>query len=202
MGDSYTLSAADVGDEIRVAEFASNSGGTGEPAFSAPTAIVTEPIGTATGPLVDSVPPLPVYTAVPAPTGGVLGATTSSPSAAQSRALLLRLLPPAGKNAKIGALLKRGGYFISFDALSAGRLVVSWYEVPKGAHLANAKPLLLAVGRVSVARPGVAKLSIKLTATGRSLLAHAGQLKVTAQGVLTPSGHGAVKVTRSFTLRR
>ncbi len=40
---TYTLTAGDVGDTIRVQEMASNAGGTGQPAQSAPTAVVTPP---------------------------------------------------------------------------------------------------------------------------------------------------------------
>jgi len=39
-GQTYTLTAADVGDTIRVQEVASNAGGAGQPAQSAPTAVV------------------------------------------------------------------------------------------------------------------------------------------------------------------
>lgn len=201
VGDSYTLSASDVGYAIRVRESASNEGGKGQFAFSAQTATVTAATGTSHGPLVGS-SLAPANGVVPAPAGGVLGARASNPSAAQSRALLAGLLVPTGKNAKIGALLKRGGYAISFKALSAGRLVISWYLVPKGAHLASAKPLLLAVGRLSFTQPGMSSFSIKLTAAGRSRLSHATQLRLTAKGVLTPNGSGAVDSTRSFTLKR
>jgi len=40
-GQTYTLTAGDVGDTICVKEVASNAGGAGQPARSAPTAIVT-----------------------------------------------------------------------------------------------------------------------------------------------------------------
>lgn len=40
---TYTLTTGDVGDTIRVQEVASNAGGTGQPAQSTPTAVVTPP---------------------------------------------------------------------------------------------------------------------------------------------------------------
>ena len=39
-GQTYTLTAGDVGDTIRVQEVASDTGGAGQPASSAPTAVV------------------------------------------------------------------------------------------------------------------------------------------------------------------
>jgi hypothetical protein len=53
---------------------------------------------------------------------------------------LLNSITPSGKLAKIGALLKAVGYVLSFRALEAGRAIVSWYQVPKGAHLSSGKP--------------------------------------------------------------
>ena len=43
-GQTYTLTAADAGHTIRVQEIASNPGGAGQPATSAATAVVAEPM--------------------------------------------------------------------------------------------------------------------------------------------------------------
>ena len=184
-GERFALSVADVGYAVRVREYAANTGGKGGPAYSAPT-----------GPIAALPKPQPP------PASGVLGATTTSLTAAQLKALLVSLLAPTGKNAKVAALLKNGGYLDSFNAPSAGQLVISWYLVPKGAHLATTRPVLVAVGRFSFTQAGVAKLPIKLTAKGKSLLKHAKQLKLTAKGVLTLGGQKAVSATKSFTLKR
>ena len=77
------------------------------------------------------------------------GATT-----AQIKAALARLLTPHGKTAKIAALLTKGSYLLSFKALTAGRAVIAWYFVPKGAHVARAKPVLVATGAASFAGSG------------------------------------------------
>ena len=44
------------------------------------------------------------------------------------------------------------------------------------------------------------KLTVKLTAKGRSLLKHAHRVKLTSKGVYTPSGARGVSTTKSFTL--
>jgi len=196
---SYTLSAADVGNTIRIREKASNAAGEGAPSFSRPTAVVV-----AAGPAVGGVPP--PASAPPSVIGlgsGVLSSTARAATTAQLEALLASLLAPRGKNAKIGALLKHRGYAIGFDSLAAGRLSIAWYLVPKGAHVAGAKPVLAAVGKTSTPASGASKLTVKLTAKGRSLLAQGKkQVKLTARGVLAVSGRPSLSATRSFTLKR
>jgi len=183
-GQSYTLTAADVGHAIRVRERASNEGGEGEFVYSTPTAAVM------------AAPP------PPSPAVAVLGTTTAVTSAAQVRALLISILVPTGRAARIRTLLKRDGYTISFSAFSAGDLRISWYLVPKGARLATRRPTLVAIGRASFTKAGATKIEIKLTGRGRLLLRHANRLRLTARGSLTPSGQGAVSAIKSFTLKR
>jgi len=178
---TYTLSAADVGHTIRIREKAVNAFGEGAPLFSPASAVVV---------------------AKP-PATGVLAATAQGATTVQLKALLGRLLLPRGSNAKIAALLKHHGYSVSFNSLAVGRLSVSWYQVPKGAHLSRAKPVLVASGKVSTKASGVVKLTLKLTAKGRKLLAAATKpLKLTAKGVLAPSGAASLRVTHAFTVKR
>jgi hypothetical protein len=127
-----------------------------------------------------------------------------APSAAQIKASLLRQLAPQGKAAKIAALLKKQGYVLSFTALSAGKLVIDWYYLPAGAHLARAKPkpLLLAAGKATFSQAGTRKLTITSTANGKQLLKHAKRLKLTATGTFTPAGKSAIVATTNFTLTR
>jgi hypothetical protein len=72
-------------------------------------------------------------------------------SAAQIKASLLGEMSPAGKAAKITALLKKHAYVLSFTVMSAGKVVIDSYYLSNGAHLASAKhkakPVLVAVGR-------------------------------------------------------
>jgi hypothetical protein len=189
-GESYTLNGAAVGQELFVRETAFNTAGASAYAFSKLTSVVT------------AAPPQAEPTAPVLPQVQVLGSTTSLASAAQLESLLEKLLSPTGKNATIGALLKHGRYTLSFDSLSAGQLTISWYLVPKGAHLARAKPTLVARGHTSLTAPGAAKLSIQLTAAGRALLEHARQLKLTAKGSMAPVGRATISATRSFVLKR
>ena len=77
------------------------------------------------------------------------------PSARQIKSWLLRVLSPSRK-AKIGDLLKKRAYSSFFRALSAGRVVIDWYYVPKGAKISKAKtkpkPLLVASGKADFSK--------------------------------------------------
>jgi hypothetical protein len=127
--------------------------------------------------------------------GPVLGA-------AQIKALLAKDLKPKGRLAKIGAILKAGGYELSFAAPESGAVVINWYLVPNGAHLAKAQPKLVASGRATFKRAGTQTLKIKLTAYGKGLLRHASRVKLTAQGTFTPSGQAKIVARATFTLTR
>jgi hypothetical protein len=192
---TYTLTSADVGHTIRIREQASNEYGAGVPQnlFSPPTAVVVAPAPAGAAPATAS----PATTAL-----GVLSTTATAATTAQLKALLASLLAPRGKSAKIAALLKHRGYAVSFVLPIAGRLSIAWYLVPKGAHVSAAKPVLAAVGKISTPASGASKLTVKLTAKGRSLLAPGKPLKLTAKGVLAASGRPSLVATRSFTLKR
>lgn len=191
---TYTLTSADVGHTIRIREQASNLYGVGVPEylFSPATAVVVAPAQAAA----------PLATAPPATGLGVLSAKSTAATTAQLKALLASLLAPRGKRAKIAALLKHRGYAISFRSLIAGRLSIAWYLVPKGAHLAAARPVLAAVGKISTPASGASTLTVELTARGRRLLARGKPLKLTAKGVLAASGRPSLVAMRSFTLKR
>jgi hypothetical protein len=126
------------------------------------------------------------------------------PTAVQIRSLLLSEIGPSGKAAGIAALLKAGGYRLSFRALTAGSAQVGWYYVPPGAHLAagKPKPVLVASGRLTFSAAASGKLKVKLTAAGKKLLKHAKHLKLTAKGSFTPTGNAAVLAKKTFTLKR
>jgi 6-phosphogluconolactonase (cycloisomerase 2 family) len=139
----------------------------------------------------------------------VTTAPAITPSAAQIKAGLVAEITPRGKAAKIGALLKDHGYVVSFKALSAGTLAISWYYLPAGAHLASAKhkqkpkPVQVATGHAHFSQTGtVTKVKLHLTANGVRLLKHANRLKLTAQGTFTPTGPHAIVARQTFTLRR
>jgi len=141
-------------------------------------------------------------TVAPAPVPQAGGLTVS---AGQIAALLRHEILPSGKAAKIAAILKKGLFALSFRALTAGTAVVGWYQLPLGAKLAKKKkatPVLVATATASFSGAGAATVNVKLTPTGRRLLKHANQLKLTAKGTFTPVGNRAISVTKSFVLKR
>ena len=132
--------------------------------------------------------------------GGTLSTVTNLPSASQIVQALLASLGPAGKEARVAALRKHGSYRFSFLAPSAGTLSIGWYEVPKGAHLSKAKPVLLATGTATATKAGKLIIIVKLNPKGRALLKHGGKVKLTAKGTFTPAGGTAVSANKTFTL--
>jgi hypothetical protein len=138
---------------------------------------------------------------VPIPGPLVLYTTSFSGASQLIRTLLLRQLPPRGPTATIRMLRKHGGYSFMFGAPTTGHLTISWYLVPKGAHLTRTKPVLVATTTRNL-RAGADQIAVKLTGTGRRRLAHAGHLKLTAKGVFIPTGSSPVTAFRPFTLKR
>jgi hypothetical protein len=162
----------------------------------------------------------PIYTPASAPnsvllrstgksggTGGTGGTGGSGAVTAQQISALLNTeIKPAGGKAKIGAVLKAGGFTYTFRTLTAGHAAIAWYQVPRGAHLASAKtkpkPVLVAKGQLSFTAAGTGKLKVKLTTAGRKLLRKAKHLRLTAKGTFTPTGKPVVMATKAFTLNR
>jgi hypothetical protein len=125
------------------------------------------------------------------------------PSSRQVKAALVKALAATGPAARLGQLLKHGGLVASINAPSAGRLLISWYLVPKGAHLTKAKqPTLVATVRAALKQAGKAKVKIALTRKGRKLLRSATRIKLTAKGSFTPTGASTTTTTRAITLKR
>jgi hypothetical protein len=194
---TYTLTAEDVGSTIRVREKAFNAFGEGV-AFSRPTAVVVVSAPSAAGGG-GSVP-----ASAPVANAAVSGAVAWTASTAQLKALLMRLLVPRGKAAKVATLRKRG-YSTAFASLAAGRLAISWYYLPKGARSSAAKrpkPVLFASGKLTTGEGGTAKLTMRFTSAGRALLKQGKPVKLTAKGAFAPKGRPTLKATRSFALSR
>jgi hypothetical protein len=136
-------------------------------------------------------------------TAGVVPPVT--PSAAQIKRSLSAELVPHGKAAKIAAILRAGGYTVSFKALCAGNAELKWYLVPPHAHLTTGKtpqPLLVATGKLTFPNARTSSLKVKLTPAGKQLLNHANSMKLTAKGSFTPTGKHAIVTTKTFTLTR
>jgi hypothetical protein len=133
---------------------------------------------------------------------------TSDPSqVASAAAILAKLtsqLTPMTHGAHIASLLKHGYYSFSFTSLSAGKLLVDWYEVPKGAHVSSAKskpkPVLVATVTVSFTSASKKTVKLRLTSAGKSLLKAHRSIKLTAKGVFTPSGGRPVTWLKTFVL--
>jgi hypothetical protein len=109
------------------------------------------------------------------------------------------------KAPKLGALLKHGGFTLAFSSSEPGTLVIQWWQVPSGAHLAKKakpKPVLVAQGEEMLAGAGVGKVKVGLTRTGRRLLAGANRLKLTSRARFTPTGQPAIGATGALTLKR
>jgi hypothetical protein len=127
------------------------------------------------------------------------------PTTAHVKAALTPALSPHGSGAAIGSLL-HGGYSFTFTAPSAGRLVIGWYQIPKGAHLARRKrapkPVLVASVKVKISAAGKVKVRLKLTAAGRKLLARARRQTLTSLASFTPADEAAVTARRNFTVKR
>jgi alpha-tubulin suppressor-like RCC1 family protein len=131
--------------------------------------------------------------------------SAKAPSVAQLKASLLVQLGITGKAAKIGALLKSKSYSLSFKALSAGTLAISWYFLPPGAHIAKkkkAKPVLFASGKLTFNAPATKKITIKLTGKGQGLIKHRSSIKLTATGSFKPVGKAAITAKKPLTLKR
>lgn len=139
-----------------------------------------------------------VPTTPPPPGGGTPTVKAAQIKAAQRRALL-----PKGGAARIRALLKHHGYTFTFNAPTAGKLVIQWAALVRGARVAKAtRRVIVARGSARFSKPGPVRITIRLTPAGGRILKHARRLRVTASGTYTPTGRSRITVTRRFTLRR
>jgi inosine-uridine nucleoside N-ribohydrolase len=136
----------------------------------------------------------PSNTAAPAISGSAEQA--ASVSSATIRALLLKALAAGGSGARIGALLKRGGYSFSFAAPSPGRLVISWYHTAR-----HGRTVLVAGVTVAFRNAIAARCRLMLTRKGRTLLNSTRVVKLTAKGSFTPVSQATTSATKTLTLK-
>jgi hypothetical protein len=114
-------------------------------------------------------------------------------------------LVASARATRIGALLRHGGLTLAFDSSEPGALVIQWWLVPAGAHLARhdrLKPILVAQGGTVFSNAGVGKVKVSLTRGGRRLLAHARKLKLTSRVRFRPTGDRVISATGTVALRR
>jgi hypothetical protein len=127
---------------------------------------------------------------------------TASPSAAVLKARLLAEITPTGKRATITAILKHRGYPLAFSALSGGRVVIDWYQIPKNDVTSGAQPILVATAKTTLTRAGTGTTHVTLTAAGTRLLKTSKLLKLIAEATFTPTSRYAVLASKSFSLKR
>ena len=135
--------------------------------------------------------------------GGGGGGMTATISSAEVTTLLISGLGSASR-VNITTLLKQEQYVMGFQALEAGTLLVQWYEVPKGAKLAKAKPkpVLVASGQMTFSAAGRGTVHVRITSAGKKLLKHASRLTLTAKASFTATGKATVATTRTFSIVR
>ena len=180
-------------------KMALNACGAGALIVGAADATTKPGLFTSTSPACSSVAP-PVGTGPPPP---VVPAGPAGPSSAQLKRSLLSALTPSGRASKIKAILKAGGYKLTLNALSGGTVGISWYLLPKGAHLSKAKPapILIATGQATVGAAGHIVIHMRLTAKGKQLLRHSKRLTLTAKGTFARAGQAPVIALTTFVLK-
>jgi hypothetical protein len=188
--ESYTVTQADVGHLLSCKVIATSEEGSAEA-----TSAGVEIFGGQSTTTTSTTPSTPT-------TGGDPQEPVAS--AAAILAKLTSQLTPMTHGAHIASLLKHGYYSFSFTSISAGKLEVAWYDVPKGAHVSSTKskpkPILVATVTVSFTSASKKTVKLRLTSVGRSLLKAHRSIKLTAKGVFTPSGGRPVTWLKTFVL--
>lgn len=111
------------------------------------------------------------------------------------------MLKPSGKPARLKAVAKAHGFTFKFTAPAGGTLTLTWYELPKGAHIARkVKPVKIASGKLKLTGSGTANVRIVLSRAGRKLLAHSHHVKLTSRARFKAAGISIVTATGKFSL--
>jgi hypothetical protein len=139
--------------------------------------------------------PQPAADPAPAPTADTPTTTppVTTPPAVTPDGALRALL---GTPRSLGSLRHRGRVTLRFDAPSAGRLTLRWTAVDGKRHVT------LVTATTRVRRPGMTRITVRLTAAGRALLQHRahGSLRVRASARFRPVGGVTTVRTGAFTL--
>jgi hypothetical protein len=114
--------------------------------------------------------------------------------------LLARQLSPRGRAAKISEILRHRGYALNLKAPEAGSAVVSWYQTPHGGGKHKRRSLIVASGKRAYKGAEERRIKLTLSRTGRTLLRHSKQVKLTAKIVFTPTHGATITATTTFTL--
>ena len=114
-------------------------------------------------------------------------------------------LKPAGKRAKISALLKAHGFNDKFTAPGAGTVVLRWYYLPPGTKLGGKRkhaPVLVAAGKLTFHAAGPGTVHLGLTSAGSRLLRGKTRVRLTATGLFTPVKGLAQSTAVAFQISR
>jgi hypothetical protein len=143
--------------------------------------------------------------------GNVLGDTISETNGSWGPAVELALPPanltevrlsldailePYGKTGSLARIRSARSFVFDYAAVVPGSALTSWYATQKRQRV------LIATGQAQVSGPGSDKLTLHLTSAGRTLLAGAKHIRVSASAQFTPRGSKRVQqASVSFTLR-
>lgn len=140
------------------------------------------------------------------PETGPTGPTQDGPTAAAILTSVGAQLTSAQRGAKIGSLLKDSATWFRFTALASGTLELSWYEVPKGAHVSSVKskpqPVLVATTTASFKGATLKTVELHLTRAGRALLRKSKRITLTAKAVFALPHGISVTWIKTFVLTR
>lgn len=141
----------------------------------------------------------PATTATAAGTAVTPQQAVVTATVAQVRASLRALLRPRGRDGRLKAVLRHGGYTFTYHALESGRVTIDWYRITgRGKHRHQH---LVARGSARVSGARAVHVRVRLTRYGRVLLEHARRLRLTTVVRFTPTGGRTVTHRRAFTLR-
>ena len=135
--------------------------------------------------------------------GSFTGAGGHVITAAELKASLLAQLTPKGRTAKVATVRRKKVYRYAFKALTGGTLVINWYFLPPGAHVAGKgkpKPVLFATGHTSFPASGTKTITVMLSANGLKMLRHRNSIALTAKGTFSPPGAKPVVAVKAFKL--
>ena len=189
-GSSYVATAADVGSSLEVQVTASNYGGAGTAALSAPTAVLASPQAP-----VSQTPTTPQRPTTPQPPPQTTKTTGTSPgSVAAIKTDLAHMLKPSGKTAAIASVLKRRGYMFSFKAPALGKLTLTWTAT------VGHKKVTIGDATLTIPNAHTVNAVLRLTAQGAWDLRHDPDLRITAEASFKSPNLSRLVATKRFRL--
>jgi hypothetical protein len=134
--------------------------------------------------------------------GGDVVIGTPPPTRARTIAMLHGHLAPPDRPATIASILRNGDYSSPFQAISAGRLTITWYQPAERRRHTNGpdRSRIAAAGVTRLNHPGSTRITVKLTRQGKALLRQTNRVSLIARGVFVAPQARAVTVTQKFTL--